>query len=270
MEELVRASFPFYPVLLLVALMLCLAPHLGVRGRTTVAVLMLLVTVGFGLDILILDHSEPQTLEVPNVLPRGPESDPHTWIVDKVTAPAWHWHVATMIAFAVPGVLLLLLARRAPALPHPLLMPVLVFWFFLAMRLGLEKTAAPVEIVWAIGGTPSLLMTLPFLGYWCGRRGTSFGRFVGMLAIVGYLQRLPILVWGWYATTRELGTHLDTHLVTDMNFFGEVKFEDAYDAWLWPTGIPHCTIWILTTIVFGVVLGSLPLWLGRRRAAAPA
>jgi hypothetical protein len=113
-------------------------------------------------------------------------------------------------------------------------------------------------------------MTLPFLGYWCGRRGTTFGRFVAMLLVAALLQRLPILVWGWYATTRGIGTHLDVHLVTDMIFrpFGEQKFDDVFDAWLWTTAIPHCTIWILATLVLGVVLGVLPLWLGRRRAAA--
>ena len=270
MPELTRAALPFLPVLLLVALLLCLVPHLGVRGRTAVAVLFLGITFGFGIDILVLDHSEPHTLEVPNAFPRGPEGKLHTWTVDTVTAPSWHWHVTTMIAFGVPGVLLLLLARRSPKLPHPLLMPVLVFWFVLAFRLALEKTAAPLEIVWAIGATPSLLMTLPFLGYWCGRRGTTFPGFVGMLLVAALLQRLPILVWGYYATTRQLGTHLDTHLVTDMNFFGEKVFNDVFDAWLWPTAAPHLTVWILFTLVVGVVLGILPRWFGARRATAPA
>lgn len=267
MPEVMRAAYPYYPVVLLAALLLCLAPHLAVRGRTVIAVLFLLVPLGFGIDLLLLDHGEPNTLAVPNVFPRGPDGSLHTWTVDTVTAPAWHWHVGMMIAFALPGVLLLLRASRAPALPHPVTMPVLMFWYFFAMRLALEKTAAPVGVVWAIGGTPSLLMTLPFLGYWCGRRGASFGRFVGMLVIAAVMMRTPLVVWGWFATTRGWGTHLDTHLVTDMNFapFGERQFTDVFDAWLWTTMIPNCTTWILITVVLGIALGIGPRWLGARR-----
>jgi len=267
MPELVSAAMPFFPVVLLTALLLCLAPQLARKGRITIAVLFLFVPLGFGIDLLLFDHSGVHTLEVPNFFPRGPDAEPHRWVTETVVEPAWKWHVCVMIAYAIPGLLLLLRAGRAPAVPNPLLMPVLVFWFFLATRLGLEKTAAPEEIVWAVGATPSLLVTLPFLGWWCGRRGMKFGRFVGMLLGCALLQRLPIVVWGWFATTKQLGTHLDTHVVTDISLpgIGPRQLVDAYDAWLWPTAIPHLTLWIVVTLVAGIVLGSGPRWFAARR-----
>jgi len=47
--------------------------------------------------------------------------------------------------------------------------------------------------------------------------------------------------------------------------FGERKLDDTFDAWLYPTAIPHLTLWIVLTVVVGIVLGFVPRWLGARR-----
>ncbi len=90
---------------------------------------------------------------------------------------------------------------------------------------------------------------------------------VGLLFACVLLQRLPLVVLAWFATTRALGTHLDTSAVTDIHVrpFGERQLADAFDAWLWPTAIPNATVWVFVTVVAGIVLGIVPYWLGRRR-----
>jgi hypothetical protein len=147
-----------------------------------------------------------------------------------------------------------------------------VFLYYLALRLGLEKTAAHEELVWAAGGTFALFVILPFFGWYCGRRGQGFGKFVRQLLAVAFAQRLPLVAFAYFATTRHLGTHLDTHVVTDIAppGFGEQKLVSDFDRWLWPTAIPHLSLWIVLTLVAGLVL-AVPAWLVAKRVRpAPA
>jgi hypothetical protein len=268
MQELVRSALPFFAAVLVPALLLCLAPHLGARGRTVIGALFLAVSIGFAIDIAVDDHSGVHQLEVPNAFPRGPQAELHVWTVATVSAPAWHWHVFVIGLFAVPGLWLLLRRGRQPGPPPALLHGAMVFLFFLIARLGLELTAAPREIVWAIGATTSLFVVLPFFGYWCGRSGLGFGGWVARLVLLALLQRLPLIAFAYFATTRSLGTHLDTHVVTDINLapFGERQLDTPLQAWIWPTLIPHLTVWVIMTLIAGLALGVLPRWLGRRQA----
>lgn len=282
MDELVQEALPYFGVVFVPAFLLCLAPLLATRGRVVIGLLFLLVPVGFGIDLLLSDHSQPRTLQVPNVFPRGPHAEAvggpvapaslHTWIVAQETAPASHWHLFLAALFAIPGLLLLLRRDRERSIPNPIVHLTLVFLFFVVARLGLEKTAAPAAIVWAVGATPTLLVTLPFFGLYCGRRGCTFGKFCRQLVLAALSQRLPLIVFAYYATTHSLGTHLDTHVVTDIDLplFGERKLENAFDTWLWPTLIPQLTVWIVVTVVAGIALGLLPRWWSSRKVVVVA
>jgi hypothetical protein len=268
MELLVNA-LPFLPATLAPAVALLLAPLLGRRGRTLFAVLLLLIAALFIADVLLLDHSAIGTLEVPNVFPAPDSGQPRTWIVAVESAPGWAWHVCVAAWFGAFGVLLW--ARRAqwPALPHPLVLGTGLFVAYLAVRLALEKCAADPAIVWATGSTPALLLMLPFLGWHAGRRGYGFRRWIGGLLVLAFLQRTPLIVWGYFATTRHLGTHLDTHLVEAIGtpFGARSLAGDPVRAWIWTTLVPHTTVWVALTVVVGLLLGVLPWWRGRRRQA---
>lgn len=270
MGELFVSSLPFQAVVLVMALLLCLAPHLSGKGRGVMAGAALLAAIVVALDVLVLDHDHELTLEVPNVFARGPEPKPHLWVVDTVTAPSWHYHVVVIALFLVPAAMLWLLRRRPPGSPHPLLFATLVFWFFAGGRLLLEATAAHRAIVWAFGGTVVLAVVLPFFGLWCARRGTSVGRFLAMLPLLTLLQRLPLVAFGYFATTRQLGTHLDTHVVTEVTLapIGEIALTNDFERWLWLQLVPQTTVWVVITVLFGSLLGILPFWLGRNRGAA--
>jgi hypothetical protein len=270
MPDLIRDALPLVPFALLPALLLLLAPLCGRRARTAFAALLGIIAVGFVADVLASDHGHALTLAVPNVFPRGPDAEPHRWIMATVTAPAWHYHVWIAVMLLLPAVVLFVRRDRAPGPPRPALHGAGVFLFYLVLRLGLEQTAAHEQVVWATGGTFALLLILPFFGWYCGRRGDGPRRFVSQLLLMAYLQRLPLIAIALVATTQHLGTHLDTHVVTDIALpgFGEVALASDFARWLHPTGIPHLTLWVVMTLVAGLALGAGPYWLARRRSGA--
>ncbi|HLQ37067.1 MAG TPA: hypothetical protein VK348_04660 [Planctomycetota bacterium] len=271
MKELLQAALPFLLPALLPALLLLFAPLWGSRARTVSGIVLLVLGAGFVVDVLTSDHSQPRALTVPNVFPRGPLAEPYEWLLATETAPAWQYHIWLAAVLMVPALVLLLRRKRAPHAPSPVLYCIGIFLFYEVARLGLEKTAAPVGLVWAVGASPALLLSLPFFGWYCGLQGVGFGRFLGRLLLLGYLQRLPLVALAYVATTRALGTHLDTHTLTDIHLrpFAERQFPgDPVASWLWPTCVPQLTMWILITLVAGIVLGTGPLLVARRRSAA--
>ena len=249
-----------------------LSPSLGRRGRTLWAAALAFIAVGFVVDVLAIDHSEEYTLPVKNVLPRKGVEDGHVWIVDTVKAPAWHWHIATTVFMGLAALYLFVRRGKAPAAPRPVATAIGVSLFYLAYRLALEKTAAPEPITWAIGVMPASLVILPFFGWHSGRNAWDFKRFVGNLLYMILLQRVAIVAVGYFATTRDLGTHLDVNLVTDITLppFGERKLTNPHEAWFWTTAVSQLTFAFVFTVVMGIALGVLPWWLARRRARSSA
>jgi len=273
MPELWRSAWPFLVPALLPALLLMAAPRWTPRGRRIAALLLAASGLLFVADVLAFDHSAVVTHQVVNLFP-GADGTPRTWIVAEPTAPVWRWHLflAAMLVLAGGAVWL---RRNAPPGPQrPLLLAAGVFWYYLALRLGLEACAVAPELAWAVGATPSLVVVLPFFAAELGRRGRSFWRLLGALALLAIVQRLPLIAFGYLASTQHWGTHLDTHRVTEVGLFGDVrKFgDDAATGWVSLTLLPHLTVWIALTIVLGVVVGSVPWWRARRGPgdAAPA
>jgi hypothetical protein len=271
-HELLRDSWPFFVPALLPAIALLTAGSLPQRGRTIWAVLLALPALGLVGDVLLFDHSFVHTLEVPNVFGRGPRADPHVWILDEAKAPAWLWHVAAAAFLAGAALWIFVRRKRPPGPPPPIAAAFAVSLYYLALRLTLEKTAAPIGIVWAVGTTPALVVILPLFAWHCGRRGHDLKRWVRGLGIVVLLQRLTIVAISYVATTQELGTHLDVHRLTDLSFPGKKErvVTGAVDAWAWAVALPQLTLWWVASLVLGFALGLLPWWLARRRAAATA
>lgn len=268
MQQLIEAARPYIALACAFALLLCLAPLLASRGRTILAAVLGLVPIGLVIDVLVKDHTAEHVLEVPNYFGRQGETEPHRWVTDTVAAPAWHWHMCLAALAAVPALWLFARRRRPAGPPNPILHLWLVFVFFLGLRLGLERTAAPAEVVWGVGVNPTLLVALPFFGFYCGRSGVGFAGLIGRLLLCGLLQRVVVVVWSWFATTRQLGTHLDMHTVTDIELplVGAPPMTTAAERWFWAVAVPQMTLFLVITLVAGIVLGALPWWWGRRRS----
>ncbi|HEX6810338.1 MAG TPA: hypothetical protein VF384_01830 [Planctomycetota bacterium] len=268
MDELLSNSLIFFGPALLPAVAMLWAPSLGRRGRLFWAAVLGFIAVGFVVDVLVLDHSGEYTLEVPNAFGRAGAPNGHVWVVDKVTAPAWQWHITTAVFLGLAALFLFVRRGKAPAAPSPVATAVGVSAFYLAFRLALEKTAAPKEIAWAVGVMPASLLILPVFAWYCGRLGYNSKRFLKSLLYMVLLQRVLLVGVGYFATTRTLGTHLDVHVVTDteLPFFGERKFATPLEAWTWAVLVPQLTFALFFMTATGIVLGVLPWWLARRSA----
>jgi hypothetical protein len=264
---LLAEALPFLVPALLPALLVLIAPLAGRRARIAFGALLLLGGAGFLVDVALFDHSAVVTLEVPNVFADAETGQLREWRVATESAPVWAWHVAVAGWLLLHGTWLLARRGRPPAAPHPVVHGAGLFLIYLTVRLVLEKCAAHRPIVWAVGSAPALVAMLPFLGWYAGARGWSLRRFAGALVLMALAQRVPLVAFGWLATTRGLGTHLDTHAVTQMRgLWGPRHFDgDPVQAWIWTTLVPHMTLWIATTLVAGLVLGALPWWAARRR-----
>lgn len=268
MGELLSRAWVFVLPGLLPILALLHMPLVGRRGRTAWAIALGVVAIAFLVDLLIFDHSGTHTLQVKTFFGRGDPPEPHPFVVDEVMAPAWHWHVAASIWFAAIAAYAWLVRGRAPQPPRPVVISVAAFTWALVGRLALEKTAAPEEIVWAVGVSTASFAIALFFGWYCGMRGFGFGRFAAALLLANVLQRLVVVAVAYFATTRALGTHLDTHTITEIAvpMVGTMRFTDATDAWVRTALVPQLTFALLMTFVVGIVLGVLPWRLARRRA----
>ena len=131
-----------------------------------------------------------------------------------------------------------------------------------------QASAAPQALVWATGLTPAVPLIVLFAGIYAGRRGWRFGGFAAGLVGLAYLQRLPLIVWSWYATGNHAGTHLDLSGIDSLNvplFGGPGPGAGPTKNWIYGTLIPHLTVWIVVTVVLGLVLGGIGWWASYRR-----
>ena len=269
MDELLQKSLPFVLPALAPVLAMLAAPLLGVRLRRLVAAGLALVPAGLLLDLLLCEHGGTLRLEVPSVFARGESAEPFVFTVDVVEAPVWQWHVVAAVYFAVAALCVIAVRGPRPRTPRPAALAVLVFAWALAARLALEKTAAHVGIVWALGTTATSLTALPFVGWYAGARGLGVAGFARAVLLAALLQRALLAAVGLVATLGGLGTHLDVRAVTDLALpgIGVVEPDGPFAAWLWAIFVPQLVLALLATAVLGLVLGAVPFWLAKRRAA---
>src|SRR5262245_22787844 len=149
MQELLQSSLPWMPVGAgLVALLLLGA--IGGRPRLAAAVVLLLAAGAFGV-VAYRDQDQMRHLGVVNPFRVPGQSEPQLVVMDRVDAAGWQWPLVLVFACLLPA-LLFLLVRAAPArAPRPGLTAATIGVFVLALRLCLEKTAAPLGLVWASG-----------------------------------------------------------------------------------------------------------------------
>jgi hypothetical protein len=269
---LLGGSWPFILPGLLPVVAQLHTPLLARRGRLVWALLLGAIALLFVADVLTFDHTGLHTLEVSTLFERGTDGELHRWVIETITQPVWQWHIAVALWFGVTAVLVWLVRDREPRAPNPVPLAVVAFAWALVARLALEKSAAPQEIVWAVGVSTASPAIALFFGWHCGARGLGFGRLALYLLLANVLQRVLLVAIGYIATTRELGTHLDTHSVTEMTIPGQgvVALQGGVHTWTRTLLVPQLTFLVVFTTVAGLVVALLPWWLARRRAAAAA
>ena len=269
MDELQAAAMAVYPLTLAPLLLLLLAPLCGRAMRAGFAVTLLLGAFGFAV-LAIVQAGGTAPLEVVTAFRRGAvDPQPFLYVVERVTAPAWQWPLVCAAALLLPGALLWWRRERRPVPPCPVIYCSVLGIWVLAVRLGLEQTAAPEFLVWAVGVTPAALVLTPFIGGFAGARGMGLAAM--LLAQVGVAagHRGAVIAFSYFATSGGWGTHLDVNVLTDIHppLFGHRVFgDDPVAKWWHGIAVIQVVLWVPIIAVTGSVLGLLPWWLARRRA----
>lgn len=265
--QALRDTLPWLVWTLPPLFLLLLAPLCGTRGRTTIATVLVLGALPMGW-LAFTQRAAVARAEVVNRFPAGPDKVSTRFVIEVVERPAWQWPLVGLAALLVPALLLLVQRERRPAPPAPALHCALLGSHALAVRLALEKTAAPPDLHWAIGVSLPLVLLLPFLGAYCGLRRMGVAAWVAQLFLLGLLHRGVVVAVGWFCTTRHLGTHLDVSPIHEVNLFlqGPMNFrDDPAGAWTALLLIPQLAIWIPVTVALGLLLGVVPYLAARRR-----
>jgi hypothetical protein len=265
-SDLLRESLVYLPATLAPLLLALLYPLASPGVRRTLALLMGTFAITL-VGLALWKKDQILQLEVTNPFFDTEAGAPRVYVTGHSEAPYWHWCAAGAALVLLPALLMALRAKKKPAVPSPVLYGGLCGLWYVAVRLAFEHYAAPKPILWATGINAALLLVLPFVGYWCGRRKASWKGFLGTLLLLGLFQRGVIVAVGWVMTTRHLGTHLDVHAIekAKLPFSGEVVFKDVFEQWLRLICIPQLLPWIVTTVLAGLLLGALPFTLARAR-----
>jgi hypothetical protein len=147
------------------------------------------------------------------------------------------------------------------------------------LRFTLEKVAAPLAWTHAVGIT----WLIPLVGVFFALQLHAEGRGVAALAATLLAYALPVRAFVFalmvVATGFRLGSHYDVSSDTAVRspFSGEIySFEPGSASQLVTLGlVPQLVVWPIVTLVVGVLLGGLSLWLlrlvpGRSVASAPS
>ena len=219
--------------------------------------------------LAISDASVERTLAINNYFFHPDSGELVVYVMDQVTAWGWMWPLVTAFFLWIPAWELFKRRNARQRSPRPVRYACLLTAWWFAARLALEKTAAPAGLTEALGVTFPTVLILPFFGGWASTRGMSFGRFVVALLSLALVQRLLVTSWSLAATSFGLGTHLDMSAIEQitMPVLGTHDFrggDHAVAQWFWTVATPQLTVWILQTMIAGLVLCTPAFMLARR------
>ena len=97
-----------------------------------------------------------------------------------------------------------------------------------------------------------------------------------VMRLLGFtlVLRAMVTLISYFATVHGLGTHLDVRVVEDFApaGFGNIDLKDASptERWFRAMFLAQLMFWVVVTMIAGLLLGTIPYLLSRRRAAARA
>lgn len=138
----------------------------------------------------------------------GNQVETKDFLIEVTQAPGWIWAAASAVFCAGMG--LLALTR----LPHsgPYAWPLLLAWAGTVLALGLEKLAAPPEVL-AFRLHAAAWLGAVVAAVALARTGPTLGAYVLTLLVIVTAGWAPAGIFGTLATRHEWGTSLDVHAI---------------------------------------------------------
>ncbi|MCA8941859.1 MAG: hypothetical protein KDB80_04800 [Planctomycetes bacterium] len=186
------------------------------RGRVAVGTALLAVVAA--VSALVVAGDQPRTLEVTHKFSAyvGNELGNKDFPIETTEAPAAAWLLLVAGFLALWTVVLWLLRPRPgrePGTMHPFWVPMVLAWTSSALVLGLEKTAAPSELVRFFAFDRGLFFTTVAAAVLLAERCRSVFLTLSWMSLFVTLTRLPLALFGTFATRHEWGTSLDVHSI---------------------------------------------------------
>jgi hypothetical protein len=154
--------------------------------------------------------------------------------------------------------------------PRPLASSVAVAWLVTVARFLLEKSAAPLALVQAIGVTWMAPVAGAYLATRPGAGRPGLRSLARTLVVYAFLVRGFVAVVGLLATRLGLGTHYDVSALTQVPvaLTGAVYtfFPGGWSQVFWLTLVPQLLVWPAFTVIAGILGGALVSLLPREAA----
>ncbi len=129
-------------------------------------------------------------------------------------ASAWFWAAGLFCALWAAALWVLRpRAGRAAGRTHPFWVPMFVCWTGCAWTLWLEKLAAPADLVRPMGFDRTLFPMTVTAALLLAERCRAVLLTFSWLSLFVSMSRIPIALFGTFATRGEWGTSLDVHSV---------------------------------------------------------
>ncbi len=169
-----------------------------------------LIGAALGFLALAIDAPAERTLEVtsPFAAYVGQTVERREFVVETTRAPGFAWLFLTAGFCALWAVV----AWRGRPARGVALAPLLLAWTGVALTLGLEKLAAPAEVL-ALRLDGSALLGAIGVAIALARSGPSLLAYFLQLVLLMTVVRLPVAVFAVLATKWGLGTSLDVHRI---------------------------------------------------------
>ncbi|MDP6928589.1 MAG: hypothetical protein QF412_02695 [Planctomycetota bacterium] len=203
----------------------------------------------------------------------GQRPAPKDFVVDTAQAPAWQW-AAIALVWCFLWALWAAHRSRSQGTAHPFGAPLVLAWGGSALVLALEKSAAPATIALGIGPISRLeFAVIPATvaaALLLAQRSKDFAPLILNLSIFIALARLPLAIFGTFATTHRWGTSLDVHSIDFIaNVFTQTPLEllpGSSQQLTWVLWVPQLLVWPAFTFMSAGGIGFAALMF--RRAPA--
>lgn len=179
------------------------------------------------------------------------------YLIETVSAPGWRWPALAGTCLTLWAVVLALALLRTK--PPAIVTAAAFGWTTSATVLGLEKCAAPESLVGWPAIEACLLLATLLCAILIARIGLRIRHFFAVVIVFATLVRVPVALFGTWATQNRLGTHLDA---TKITFFANPMTHQSvevvpgsFEQLAWVVWVPQLVVLPIVTFMIAGGIG---------------